>query len=61
MSKNLIILISIVVTISISIGVYVSVKPDPIVIEKPTPPDWKALEAQERKVGIDRSGAVIKP
>jgi endonuclease V-like protein UPF0215 family len=71
MSKNLIILtISVVVAISISIGVYNSVKTDQVVIETPAPvvviektaePDWKAVEAQEKKVGINRAGAVINP
>jgi len=61
MSKNLIILsISIVVAISISIGVYISVKPDQVVIEKPTTPDWKALEAQEKKIGVNMDPNTLK-
>jgi len=55
MSKNLIILtISIVVAISISVGVYIRVSGD-------SEPEWKKIEAQEKKVGIDRADAVIVP
>nr|WP_319394248.1 hypothetical protein [uncultured Desulfobacter sp.] len=47
MSKNLIILtISIVVAISVSIGVYIRVSGD-------SEPEWKKIEAQEKKVGVD--------
>ena len=47
MSKNLIILtISIVVAISLSIGVYISVSGD-------SEPEWKKIEAQEKKVGVN--------
>ena len=47
MSKNLIILIiSIVVAISISIGVYIGVSGD-------SEPEWKKIEAQEKKVGVN--------
>jgi len=47
MSKNLIILIiSIVVAISISIGVYIRVSGD-------SEPEWKTIEAQEKKVGVN--------
>ena len=50
MSKNLIILtISIVVAISISIGVYVRVSND----SEPAEPEWKKIEAQEKKVGVN--------
>ena len=68
MSKNLIILtISIVVAISISIGVYNSVKTDQVVIEpapvvvieKPAGPDWKAVETQENKVGVNRDNNIL--
>jgi len=47
MSKNLIILtISIVVAISISIGVYVR-------LSKDSEPEWRKIEAQEKKVGVN--------
>jgi len=71
MSKNLIILtISVVVAISISIGVYNFVKTDQVVIETPAPvvviekpaePDWKAVEAQEKKVGVNRNNNILTP
>jgi len=47
MSKNLIILIiSVVVAISISLGVYVVVSGD-------SEPEWKKIEAQEKKEGVN--------
>ena len=47
MSKNLIIFtISIVIAISISVGVYIHVSGD-------SEPEWKKIEAQEKKVGVN--------
>ena len=55
MSKNLIILtISVVVAISISIGVYFVVSGD-------SEPEWKRIEAQEKKVGVNRKNVLELP
>ncbi|WP_289020886.1 hypothetical protein [uncultured Desulfobacter sp.] len=54
MSKNLIILtISIVVAISISVGVYIRVSGD-------SEPEWKKIEAQEKKSGVDIDPNTLK-